>query len=104
EVREIEETHGLTDRSMLGEGSPILDGHVPAGERAHLRAERPMLGVQRRAFEPGRGPLAHGVISPGGSMANRLGRRAREAALEKRTEGMQEARDDVIVRRAGTGG
>ena len=32
-VRDIEDTHSLPDREMLGDHALVLDRHLPAGER-----------------------------------------------------------------------
>ena len=62
QVGEVEHPDPLAHRLVLGHGALVLDGHVPAGEGAHLGAQTPVDGVERRAVQVG-GARAHGGSS-----------------------------------------
>ena len=99
----------LAHRLVLGHGALVLDGHVPAGEGAHLGAERQWTrvgGERRSSVRPavivapprGRGvrPVAGG---PGGGAAGRHQHPVRAAGLEAGVVGPHPLRvaDDLHV-------
>ena len=53
-MADVEEARALAHGPMLFEHAAVLDGHLPAAELDETRAERAMLIVERRAFEPRR--------------------------------------------------
>src|SRR5439155_4877260 len=88
QVGEVEDPDGLAHRFVLRERARVLDRHVPPGERAHLRAERSMSRVERRAAQRLPGFLAHGLLPSGGSMASAPP--AEPYRNDERTEGVPE--------------
>ena len=48
-VRDVEHPAVLPHGPVLGDDALVLDGHLPAGERHHARAERDVAFVERRA-------------------------------------------------------
>src|SRR6266545_3574504 len=88
EVGEIEDADGLADGAVLAERAGVLDGHLPAGERAHLGAEPTVDGIQRGALALLRGSSGHSLSLGGGvgGVAGR-GRGVREGGREVRTGG-----------------
>ena len=50
-VRDVERAGVLAHCAVLRDHALVLDGHLPAGERHHARAERDVAVVQRRAAE-----------------------------------------------------
>ena len=48
-VRDVEDPGVPADGEVLGPDAPVLDGHLPAGERDELRAGGDVAVVQRAA-------------------------------------------------------
>ena len=55
EMRQVEQSDPLADRTVFREGPLVLDRHQPPAERTELRAQRGMLLLDRRVLELIRG-------------------------------------------------
>ena len=60
-VRDVEQSRTRANGHVLIDDAGVFDGHVPAGEVDHARAERAMSRVQRRLLESARGRLCHQI-------------------------------------------
>ena len=54
EMRQVEQSDPLADRTVFREGPLVLDRHQPPSERTELRTQRGVLLLERRVLELGR--------------------------------------------------
>jgi len=62
-MADVEDAHAFTDRRVLAHDAAagILDGHLPAAEVRHLRAERNVTVVEGGGLEGGVGHVGHRI-------------------------------------------
>ena len=58
-VADVEQSGAAADRKMLGGEAGVFDGHVPAAELNHARAERPVPCIERSLLEGAWNCLSH---------------------------------------------
>ncbi len=62
-VADVEDSGARADRGVLVREPAVLDGHVPAAERDHLRSRGAVTSVERRLLEKCFGRLFHERLS-----------------------------------------
>ena len=59
DVADVEQAGAAADRHVLVDHAGVFDGHVPAAELDHPRAERPVPRMERRLLQGARNSLSH---------------------------------------------